>query len=210
MDHFYREWTAEESVLIEENRFNFDHPDALDFELLLNTLQTLQVKSSAKVPNYSFIKRSRLSEWTQLESADVVLVEGSLLLYQKQIRELFDIRVFVEEDSDLRLCKRVLRDSEKYMRKVGDVLTEYCRYVKPSFEEFVLPTKKTADIVVPNAEKNSVAIDMIVQHLLALFSSSQSKQAPIHFKPKTSVPSDMLYSSTLSLEIDGTEPEIRK
>merc|ERR1739842_144118 len=119
-----------------------------------------------KIPVYDFKTNARVpGEFTSIYPSDVVMVEGILVFYFPNIRELFNLKLFVDTDADIRLARRVMRDIEERGRDLEHVLHQYTTLVKPAFEEFCLPTKKYADVIVPRGAENTVAIDLIKQHI---------------------------------------------
>jgi len=165
-DSFYRKLTPGESKEAAQGRFNFDHPSALDLPLLTNVLSDLMNNRRTEIPVYDFVTNSpKLDEFETIYPADNVLVEGILCFYFPQIRDLFQLKIFVDADSDVRLCRRIQRDVEERGRNVEQVLTQYMDTVKPAFEDFCLPTKKYADVIIPRGGQNKVAVELIVQHI---------------------------------------------
>ncbi|XP_071533189.1 uridine-cytidine kinase 2-B isoform X2 [Panulirus ornatus] len=164
-DAFYRPLNAEESAKALKGVFNFDHPDAFDNELVLKTLHQILDGKICKIPNYDYVTNSRLESTTTIYPADVVLFEGILMFYQPEIRRLFHMKLFVDSDADTRLARRVMRDTRERGRALELVLHQYTNLVKPAFEEFCLPTKKFADVIIPRGAENTVAINLIVQHI---------------------------------------------
>ncbi|CAL4061157.1 unnamed protein product, partial [Meganyctiphanes norvegica] len=164
-DAFYRPLTPEENTKAMKGTFNFDHPDAFDSDLLLKTVKQILDGKICKIPNYDYVTNARLETTTTIYSADVVLIEGILMFYQPQIRDLCHMKLFVDSDADTRLARRVMRDTRERGRKLEQVLNQYTCLVKPAFEEFCLPTKKFADVIIPRGAENTVAIDLIVQHI---------------------------------------------
>ncbi|KHN76117.1 Uridine-cytidine kinase 2 [Toxocara canis] len=174
-DSFYRNLTEEESVRAKRGEFNFDHPDAFEHTLMLSLLNKLRRGEAVKVPKYDFFNNTRVSgEYTLVEPADVILVEGILIFYEQSLRELFDMKLFVDADSDDRLARRLIRDTHERGRTLAQVLHQYLHTVKPAFEEFCLPTKKYADVVIPRGAENEVAIDLILHHIHEILRSPRS------------------------------------
>ncbi|XP_012663748.2 uridine-cytidine kinase 1 isoform X2 [Otolemur garnettii] len=163
-DRFYKVLTAEQKAKALKGQYNFDHPDAFDNDLMHRTLKNIVEGKTVEVPTYDFVTHSRLSETTVVYPADVVLFEGILVFYSQEIRDMFHLRLFVDTDSDVRLSRRVLRDVHRG-RDLEQILTQYTTFVKPAFEEFCLPTKKYADVIIPRGVDNMVAINLIVQHI---------------------------------------------
>lgn len=146
--------------------YNFDHPDAFDYEALGETLRQMSQRRPVSVPMYNFTKHCRDAENTaDLDVADVIIVEGILTFYDPNIRFMMHMKIFVDEDADICLSRRIHRDVQCRGRSVDSILTQYTRFVKPAFEEFILPTKGHADIVVPRGAENLVAIDLIIKHI---------------------------------------------
>ncbi|XP_046587504.1 uridine-cytidine kinase isoform X3 [Neodiprion lecontei] len=165
-DSFYRELTPSEKLKAEKGQFNFDHPDAFDNDRILRTLRDILTGVKCEIPAYDYRSNSILkNQITTIYPADVVLFEGILVFYFPEIRELFHMKLFVDTDSDTRLARRVPRDIKERGRDLDYVLNQYMNFVKPAFEEFCLPTKKFADVIIPRGADNTVAIDLIVQHI---------------------------------------------
>uniref|UniRef100_A0A8C9WGK8 Uridine-cytidine kinase n=1 Tax=Scleropages formosus TaxID=113540 RepID=A0A8C9WGK8_SCLFO len=165
MDSFYKVLSKEEQELAARNEYNFDHPDAFDFELLVIVLRKLKKGKSVKVPVYDFTTHSRRKEWKTVYGANVVIFEGILAFANKELLKLLDMKVFVDTDSDIRLVRRLKRDISERGRDIAGVIKQYNKFVKPSFEQYIEPTVQVADIVVPRGGENFVALDLIVQHV---------------------------------------------
>ncbi|KAJ3281094.1 hypothetical protein HDU79_011089 [Rhizoclosmatium sp. JEL0117] len=168
MEDFYRELTAEERKLLETGEYNFDHPDAIDFELLASKLDLLSRGVPCQLPKWDYQQHKRVTGSVELSSnPDVVIVVGTLVLYNKQVRDFFNLKVFVDVDSDIRLARQVVRDTEeRYQKPLEEVLGNYLNFVKPSFEDFILPTKKYANVVIPRGADNHVAIGLLATHIV--------------------------------------------
>jgi len=165
-DSFYRELHPHEIALAKKGMFNFDHPDAFDNELMESVLSDIMAGRVTKIPVYDFKTNSRVAgQFTTIYPSDVVLVEGILVFYYANMRNMFDMKLFVDTDADTRLSRRVLRDIEERGRDLEHVLHQYTTLVKPAFEEFCIPTKKYADVIIPRGAENTVAIDLISQHM---------------------------------------------
>nr|CAG4638411.1 EOG090X050I [Cyclestheria hislopi] len=165
-DSFYRELSDSESLKASKGLFNFDHPDAFDNQLILSTLRSILEGKVCQIPIYDFKTNSRRhDDFLTIYPADVVLFEGILVFYFSEIREFFHMKLFVDTDADTRLSRRVLRDIRERGRDLEQVLAQYTTLVKPAFEEFCLPTKKFADVIIPRGADNTVAIELIVQHI---------------------------------------------
>ena len=140
---------------------NFDHPRAIDFELLGTHLAQLKAGQAIMQPVYSFRDHNRSGETICVEPRKVIIVEGILILTHPQIRELFDIKIFVHADSDERLIRRIKRDMYERGRDIEEVLTRYQTTLKPMHNQFIEPTKEFADIIIPNNKYNTVAADIV-------------------------------------------------
>ena len=163
-DSYYRGLTPDEHDNV--SSYNFDHPDAIDVKSLVETLKSLLLRNPVKVPVYDFVTHSRVEETIAVEPADVIIIEGILVLAMKEVRDLCHMKIFVDTDDDLRLARRLKRDTVDRGRSVDGVITQYTTFVKPMFDTFVSPSKKYADVIIPWAQgENTVAIDLIVQHI---------------------------------------------
>lgn len=151
--------------LSERQKINFDHPDSLEFSLLEKHIKELKKGEIINQPIYSYLTCTRASETIQVEPKKVVIVEGILILTQKILRELFDIKVFVHADADDRLNRVIRRDIIERGRSVDVVLDRYEVTVKPMHEQFIEPSKRYADIIVPQGGKNKVAIDILTRYI---------------------------------------------
>ncbi|KAM0893101.1 hypothetical protein ACQ4PT_025350 [Festuca glaucescens] len=163
-DSFYRGLTAEESACAQD--YNFDHPDAFDTEQLLECMGQLKRALPVNVPIYDFTNHRRCSErFRKVNASDVIILEGILVFHDQRVRNLMDMKIFVDTDADIRLARRIRRDNFERGRNVNSVLEQYGRFVKPAFDDFVLPSKKYADVIIPRGGDNHVAVDLIVQHI---------------------------------------------
>ncbi|MEO8275614.1 MAG: uridine kinase [Thermoanaerobaculia bacterium] len=162
-DNYYRDvdWANPEQLLAH----NFDHPHALDSQLLVSHLRDLKRGIAIDLPVYDFVHHRRTAEFRRIEPRPVVLVEGILLFADKEVRDLLDFKVFVDTDADVRLVRRIRRDMMERGRAVGDVLRQYMGTVRPMHLEFVEPSKRWADIIVPEGGENRVALEMVVAHV---------------------------------------------
>ncbi|XP_058640861.1 uridine-cytidine kinase-like 1a isoform X1 [Onychostoma macrolepis] len=165
MDSFYKVLSPEEQALAAHNDYNFDHPGAFDFELLVTTLRKLKQGKSVKIPVYDFTTHGRQKDWKNVYGASVVIFEGILSFADKELLQLMDMKIFVDTDSDIRLVRRLRRDFTERGRDIEGVIKQYNKFVKPAFEQYIEPTMRLADIVVPRGGGNMVAIDLIVQHV---------------------------------------------
>ncbi|XP_042318368.1 uridine-cytidine kinase-like 1 [Sceloporus undulatus] len=165
MDSFYKVLTKEQQQLAASNDYNFDHPDAFDFDLIISTLKKLKQGKSVKIPIYDFTTHSRKKEWKTLYGANVIIFEGIMAFADKELLKLLDMKIFVDTDSDIRLVRRLRRDITERGRDIEGVIKQYNKFVKPAFDQYIQPTMRLADIVVPRGSGNTVAIDLIVQHV---------------------------------------------
>ena len=159
-DNYYRrrdELTYEERCLI-----NYDEPAAFETELMVSHLTQLRQGQAVDCPVYDFTVHNRSNDFLHIVPRQVIIVEGILIFADEALRELMDIRIFVDTDADVRLCRRIKRDVNKRGRSLESVLTQYQTTVKPMHEKYVEPSKKYANIVVPEGGKNMVALDMIM------------------------------------------------
>ncbi|MET2985566.1 uridine kinase [Aureibaculum conchae] len=158
-DSYYRET---DSLTIEERtKINFDHPRAIDFDLLVNHLSQLKKGKTVLQPVYSFARHNRTKDTIKTHPSKVLIVEGILILTNKELRDMMDIKVFVHADSDERLIRRLKRDITERARDMDEVLQRYQTTLKPMHEQFIEPMKEYADIIIPNNKYNTVAIDIV-------------------------------------------------
>jgi uridine kinase len=162
-DSYYRDQTG----LDDEARsaINYDHPDALESELLVKHIQTLRSGEPADIPVYDFVRHTRSEESRKLAPCPVLIVEGIMALAVPKIRELFDIKIFVDTDADLRVFRRIRRDIEQRGRSFSSVREQYYEFVRPMHMEFVEPSKRWADLIVPEGGSNRVALEVLVARL---------------------------------------------
>ncbi|KAJ3363423.1 Uridine-cytidine kinase-like 1 [Allomyces arbusculus] len=166
MDSFYKSLTDEEIACAHRNEHNFDHPTSFDYDILFDVLRKLKDGKSVEVPVYDFSTHSRLKDkTTTIYGANVIIFEGIFALYDQSVRDLMDLKIFVDTDSDIRLARRLKRDIAERGRDVAGVLQQYNMFVKPAFDEFIYPTMKFADVIVPRGKENLVAIDLIMKHI---------------------------------------------
>lgn len=148
--------------LAKRRQINFDHPLAFDNDLLLSQLQTLLQRKAIDVPIYDYQIYNPAQEKRHQEPRDVIIVEGILILYDPRLRDLMDIKVYVDTDDDIRLLRRVQRDIHERGRSVDSIFSQYIKTVKPTYHQFIEPTKRYADVIIPEGGQNSVAIDLLV------------------------------------------------
>ena len=162
-DSYYQdvEWESEEQLL----QHNFDHPDALDHDLLVEHLRLLKSGQDIEVPIYDFVTHRRTPATITMPARPIILLEGILILASKRLRDLLDFKIFVDTDADVRLMRRVRRDMTERGRDLQDVFRQYSETVRPMHLEFVEPSKRWADVIVPQGGENRVALEMVTARL---------------------------------------------
>ena len=165
-DNYYKAYS--ELPFEERVKLNFDHPDAFETALLVEHLQKLRQGEAIYCPVYDFTTYTRSGEVLRIEPTQVIVVEGILIFCDPALREEMDVRIFVDADSDVRLCRRVRRDVKKRGRSIDSVIGQYLDTVKPMHEQFVEPSKKFAHLIVPEGGKNLVAREMIIDRIRAV------------------------------------------
>ena len=145
----------------ERTKINFDHPKSIDFDLLVSHLKDLKAGKNIQQPVYSFREHNRTAETVEIEPRKVIIVEGILILTHPDIREMFDIKIYVHADSDERLIRRLKRDIAERGRDLEEVLNRYQTTLKPMHQQFIEPTKEFADIIIPTNRYNTVAVDIV-------------------------------------------------
>mgnify|MGYP000320146534 FL=1 len=158
-DSYYKD--TSHLLFDERTKINFDHPKAIDFDLLVAHLKELKKGNAIEQPIYSFVEHNRTKETITMFPKKVIIVEGILILTHTDIRELFDIKLYVHADSDERLIRRLRRDMSERGRDLDEVLSRYKNTLKPMHQQFIEPTKEFADIIIPNNRYNTVAVDLI-------------------------------------------------
>jgi uridine kinase len=146
----------------EREKLNYDHPSAFENDLLASHLRDLMAWRSADLPVYDFATHTRLPERKRIQPARIILLEGILVLFDEVLRSLMDIKIYIEADSDERFIRRLLRDVKERGRDADSVIDQYVRTVRPMHLQFVEPTKRYADIIIPGGGHNAVAIDLLV------------------------------------------------
>lgn len=162
-DSYYKD----QSNLTPEERVktNYDHPDAFDTALLMKQLKMLINGESINMPVYDFSIHNRISQTEKVNPCPIIVVEGLMILVEKEIRDLLDIKIFVDTDADLRIVRRIKRDIEERGRTLDSVITQYINSVRPMHIEFIEPTKRYADVIIPEGGYNKVAIDILKARL---------------------------------------------
>jgi len=149
----------------ERAKANFDHPDSLDFSLLRTQLEALADDQEIDIPIYNFHSHSREKSCRHIQPQEIIIVEGILLFAVPDIRDLFDIKIYLDTDADVRLLRRVERDIKERGRDFQSVHEQYLATVKPMHDAFVEPSKRYADVIIPTFEKNPIAVQLLVSHL---------------------------------------------
>lgn len=162
-DNYYRPHS--DMPYEERTKLNYDHPDAFETERLIRDLEALRRGEGVLCPVYDYTVHNRSGETVEILPTKVVIVEGILIFENPALRALMDIRIFVDTDADVRILRRIIRDVKKRGRSLDSVVSQYLTTVKPMHEQFVEPSKRYADIVVPEGGHNLVALDMIVQRI---------------------------------------------
>ncbi len=150
---------------IEDSKINFDHPDSFETELLYKHLKKLKNGSAIERPVYSYKTNKRLEETKVIEPAPIIIVEGILIFHYENLRNLFDLKIYVDTDADIRLLRRITRDIKERGRTFESVKSQYLRTVKPMHQKFVEPSKYQADIIIPNGGLNEIANDLIIKKI---------------------------------------------
>lgn len=164
-DDYYR---SHKDISVEERaHFNYDHPSAFDNELLIEHLDKLRRGESVESPIYDYTIHDRSDRLRHIESAEVIVLEGILILENPDILSRLDVKIFVDTDSDVRIIRRICRDVNERGRSLDSVIDQYLSTVKPMHEAFVEPSKRNADLIVPIGGRNSVAISMIIERIAA-------------------------------------------
>jgi uridine kinase len=172
-DYYYKDIVAFHGESPE--RINFDHPDALETSLLIKHLKQLRNGFSIEQPLYDYETYRRLKETKRIDPRQVIIVEGILIFVERELRELMDIKIFVDTDADERLLRRLSRDLRHRGRTIESVMEQYTTTVKPMHLEFVEPSKHWADVIIPKGGENTVAIDMVVTKLHAMLRSPSAR-----------------------------------
>ncbi len=160
LDSYYKD--LGDMTLEERKKQNFDHPESFDFDLLAEHLSALRAGQTIEKPIYSFEQHTRLPESTTIHPAQVIILEGILVLSQKPLRDLLDLKIYVDTDDDVRLSRRLTRDIKERGRTFDGVMEQYFKTVRPMHIHFIEPTKRFADIIIPNGGSNDAAVDMVV------------------------------------------------
>lgn len=156
----------------ERLKTNYDHPLAFDTDLLIEQMEQLLRRESIEKPVYDYTKHTRSTETITVESQDVIILEGILVLEDERLRDLMDIKLFVDTDADIRIIRRLLRDINDRGRSVDSVIHQYMTVVRPMHNQFIEPTKKYANVIIPEGGENKVAIDLMVTKIKTILASA--------------------------------------
>lgn len=170
-DYYYKDQT---DVPMEERlNTNYDHPLAFDNDLLIEHIQHLLSYDTVNKPVYDYTLHTRSSQVIEVEPKDVIIVEGILVLEDERLRNLMDIKLFVDTDADLRIIRRMLRDIKERGRTIDSVIEQYVTVVRPMHNQFIEPTKRYADIIIPEGGQNHVAIDLMVTKIQTILEQKE-------------------------------------
>lgn len=158
----------------ERAQINFDHPDSLDTPLLVEHVKELQNYHTVQIPDYDFAKHLRKEISLPVEPQPIILVEGILIFAEKELRELFDIKIFVDTDADIRFIRRLKRDIDERGRTANSVIEQYLSTVRPMHLEFVEPSKRYANVIIPEGGFNFVAIDMVADRIRSMVEAAEA------------------------------------
>lgn len=165
-DFYYKEHS--DITYEERTRLNYDHPNAFDTDLMIEHIRELKAGRAIDRPVYDFSQHNRVKETVRVEPAKVIIVEGILIFENRELMDLFDIKVFIDTDADVRIIRRILRDVRERGRSLESVINQYLTTVKLMHEEFVEPSKKNADIIIPEGGYNVVALQMLNNRIRSL------------------------------------------
>lgn len=165
-DYYYK--AHPELTYEERTKLNYDHPAAFDTDMLVDHIKALKENVPIEHPVYSFVNHNRTDEKVAVKPSKVIIVDGILIFENRELRELMDIKVFVDTDADIRLARRILRDVRDRGRSMESVIDQYTTTVKPMHEEFVEPSKKHADVIIPEGGFNSVAVAMLIENIRSI------------------------------------------
>lgn len=174
-DAYYRDLS--QFPTLDRSTINFDHPDAFETSLLREHIESLQRWESVQVPIYDFTRDQRTEQTRHVEAHPIILIEGILILAEPQLRPLFDVKIFVDADADLRFIRRLKRDIAERGRSPESVINQYMATVRPMHLEFVEPSKRYADVIIPEGGYNTVAIDMVSDRIRALLREHETSGA---------------------------------
>jgi uridine kinase len=170
MDNYYKDMSH---VPFEERKkYNYDHPDMIEFSLLVDHLKELLDGKSIKLPEYDFAKYTRTGSFTLLDPKPVIIIEGIFALYYEELRKFYDLSIFVDAESDVRFIRRLERDIKERGRTIDSVINQYLNMVKPMHDAYVEPSKKYADLIIPRGGFNEKAINVVVEFIFKKMSQN--------------------------------------
>ncbi len=172
LDDYYK--NLDHLTFEERQQVNFDHPDAFDMDLLIEHLKKLKNYETISKPTYDFVEHTRSKVVETIQPVDVIILEGLFVLQNPVLRELCDIRIFVDTDSDIRFIRRLVRDVKKRGRSVDSIVNQYTTTVKAMHDAFIEPSKRYADIIIPEGGKNYIAINLIINQITSLIKGEQN------------------------------------
>ncbi len=162
-DNYYK--SHDDMTYEERTKLNYDHPNAFDTDLLCEHIRELKLGNPVQMPVYDYTVHNRSKEYVEVTPAPVIVLEGILIFAEKALCDLMDIKVFVDTDADVRILRRIQRDVNHRGRSLDSVISQYLVTVKPMHEQFVEPSKRQADVIIPNGGYNAVALDMLIQRV---------------------------------------------
>ena len=165
-DFYYK--AHSELTYEERTKLNYDHPDAFDTWLMVEHIKALKEGKAVECPTYSFVEHNRVEETQPVKPSKVIIVDGILIFENEELRNIMDIKVYVDTDADVRLARRILRDVRERGRSMESVISQYTTTVKPMHEQFVEPSKRYADVIIPEGGFNSVAVSMLIQNIRSI------------------------------------------
>lgn len=165
-DYYYK--AHDELPLEERAKLNYDHPDAFDTDLMCEQIKALRRGEAVHRPVYSFVQHNRLPDTVEIQPARVIIIDGILILDCPKLRELMDVKIFVQTDDDVRLARRIQRDVKERGRSVDSVIEQYLSTVKPMHQQFVEPSRRYADLIIPEGGFNSVAVRLLIANIRSL------------------------------------------
>ncbi len=173
-DSYYRNLTH--LSLEERSQVNFDHPDAVDFDLMKENLRSILEGKPIDVPVYDYVTHTRSDQSRHIDRHHIIIIEGILVLLDEELRNMMDIKLYVETADDIRIIRRIMRDVKKRGRTLESVIDQYFRTVRPAHKQFVEPTKLYADIIIPEGGRNKVAIDVIRTKIRTIILNNKLKE----------------------------------
>ncbi|MBT9672788.1 uridine kinase [Secundilactobacillus kimchicus] len=179
-DAYYNDQSS--MTMAERRAVNYDHPLAFDTDLLIEQLKTLRQMKPIEMPVYDYTISTRSQETKHQEPRDVIILEGILILDDPRLRDLMDIKVFVDTDDDIRIIRRIQRDIKERNRDLDWIIEQYLATVKPTYHQFVEPTKRYADLIVPEGGQNQVAIDVLTTKIRSILTGKKNRRHQVETK----------------------------